>query len=483
MSSQQLHTDLRLTPSPPPPPLPPRPQTSTGSVLLPTMRKPTRPIPPGGRRNPESSAAAKENATKPLPLPPRHVMSIGTAVDPPRPPLPSISFLIPAFSQTCTDCCLHGLHKPPTNSVATQSSSTEPPKVPSPTMPPPQPSVKSAIVTKYFNSEKRWLQTETTIGKSIFEGEKMRSNKLMENANNEINRFYKQVTVGDPVLETIGLVQVLHQDIFGPSKQKFDAIEMMNQIENMLHRMDKTITLIPVNRYRHYERKVNKRLTRERIEPLNARRKYKESKSYIKRMTGMYDKPPMGYRWRKVVPRSAVPPLRRRMKGTSCDRRGSEPKVNHLQLDKICARDDLEDEIDFVIKSHVRLKRKGTSDMDVCEGENSLPSTDLRSSVNSDTLMKFLGSEEGEEEMDTGSSFDILELVYDSDQMLIRENFKKRQEKGFVSEAPPDLYDVRSFDDRFLVKRGVDAESTAEKDRRHRHRPERKINFNPLSWR
>ncbi|KAF6209628.1 hypothetical protein GE061_015376 [Apolygus lucorum] len=58
-------------------------------------------------------------------------MSITTTIDPPRPPLPSLSFSIPAYKGNCTDCCIHGWHLPRTSSVATQT----PPQTSSPTPP------------------------------------------------------------------------------------------------------------------------------------------------------------------------------------------------------------------------------------------------------------------------------------------------------------------------------------------------------------
>uniref|UniRef100_A0A0A9XZ56 Bifunctional protein GlmU n=1 Tax=Lygus hesperus TaxID=30085 RepID=A0A0A9XZ56_LYGHE len=341
----------------------------------------------------------------------------------------------------------------------------------------------SRQVAKYFRSEKRRILSEISTGEAIFQEEKLRSNKLTENANNEINTFYKEVTIGDSVLETMGLVEVLHQDIFGPSKQKFGVMEMMNQIEGMLHRMETTIRLIPPNRYQHYERKVNKRLARERREPFNARRKYLETKSYIKRVNGMYGKPPMGYRWRRVLKRSPMPPFVHRKKQTTSARRASDVRIKHLQLNKICTRDDLEEDIDFIIRCHVRMRPKEVLEMEEMGDEESyMKHSSLRSSVDTESIEKIMGSEEGDDDIDTRSSFEILELGYDSDEMLIRENFKKRQEKGLAEEEPPNLYDVLTFDDRFLVKR-VGAESTAEKDKRHSHRPENQANFNHLSWR
>ncbi|KAF6201086.1 hypothetical protein GE061_005533 [Apolygus lucorum] len=79
MSSQTLRNDLRLTPSPPPPPPPPRLSSTTATAVLPTVRKPTRPLPPGSSKKPEATAQSKESATKPLPLPPttNHVHNRG----------------------------------------------------------------------------------------------------------------------------------------------------------------------------------------------------------------------------------------------------------------------------------------------------------------------------------------------------------------------------------------------------------------------
>ncbi|KAF6201610.1 hypothetical protein GE061_004002 [Apolygus lucorum] len=106
-------------------------------AVLPTVRKPTRPLPPGSSKRPEATTQSKESATKQLPLPPRQIMSINTTMDPPRPPLPSLSFLIPAYKGNCTDCCIHGWHLPRTSSVATQmaprtSSPTPPAYIPTP---------------------------------------------------------------------------------------------------------------------------------------------------------------------------------------------------------------------------------------------------------------------------------------------------------------------------------------------------------------
>ncbi|KAF6214924.1 hypothetical protein GE061_009669 [Apolygus lucorum] len=165
MSSQTLRNDLRLTPSPPPPPPPPRLSSTTATAVLPTVRKPTRPLPPGSSKKPEATAQSKESATKPLPLPPRQIMSITAAMDPPRPPLPSLSFSIPPYKGNCADCCIHGWHMPRTSSITTQtpirtSPPTPPPYTPTPIMdlraasqrstspkpPPPKSRPKSSVI-------------------------------------------------------------------------------------------------------------------------------------------------------------------------------------------------------------------------------------------------------------------------------------------------------------------------------------------------
>ncbi|KAF6205999.1 hypothetical protein GE061_017223 [Apolygus lucorum] len=164
MSSQTLHNDLRLMPSPPPPPPPPRLSSTTATAVLPTVRKPTRPLPPGSSKRPEATAQSKESATKPLPLPPRQIMSITAAMDSPRPPLPSLLFSIPPYKGNCTDCCIHGWHLPRTSSITTQTPTrTSPPtppayiptpitdlraasqKSPSPKPPPPKSRPKSSV--------------------------------------------------------------------------------------------------------------------------------------------------------------------------------------------------------------------------------------------------------------------------------------------------------------------------------------------------
>ncbi|KAF6201322.1 hypothetical protein GE061_005770 [Apolygus lucorum] len=137
MSSQTLRNDLRLTPSPPPPPPPPRLSSTTATAVLPTVRKPTRPLPPGSSKKPEATAQSKESATKPLPLPPRQIMSITAVMDPPRPPLPSLSFSIPPYKGNCADCCIHGWHMPRTSSITTQTPIRTSPLTPPPYTPTP----------------------------------------------------------------------------------------------------------------------------------------------------------------------------------------------------------------------------------------------------------------------------------------------------------------------------------------------------------
>ncbi|KAF6200135.1 hypothetical protein GE061_006436 [Apolygus lucorum] len=144
MSSQTLRNDLRLTPSPPPPPPPPRLSSTTATAVLPTVRKPTRPLPPGSSKKPEATAQSKESATKPLPLPPRQIMSITAAMDPPRPPLPSLSFSIPPYKGNCADCCIHGWHMPRTSSITTQTPIRTSPPTPPPYTPTPITDLRAA---------------------------------------------------------------------------------------------------------------------------------------------------------------------------------------------------------------------------------------------------------------------------------------------------------------------------------------------------
>lgn len=61
----------------------------------------------------------------------------------------------------------------------------------------------------------------------------------MENeANTTLFTSFKDIVSGDIVLETLSLVEVLYNYILGPSNAKFDAAEMMLQVEEELRNVE-----------------------------------------------------------------------------------------------------------------------------------------------------------------------------------------------------------------------------------------------------
>lgn len=238
-------------------------------------------------------------------------------------------------------------------------------------------------------------------------------------------------------------------------------------------------------RVRYFEKKVDAEAKKKDRAALRAKRVYREVKMFVKAAQNMYIPPPRGpIKWKIPVRRSMVPPLKKKKSRMSVK---WDDNFQHYHVNGILMNEEVEENLDKAIAAYCGLPFQPISPG--ASEDSAAEHSSILSCASTESLEKAVDDKTDPcrlwrvtprpSEVDQKDDLMVIEMGYDSDEELIKQNYEKK--KGLV-EKPAVLYDAKMLDERFMVESN-DVKLT-NKDRRHVNRdPPQTYKNNPLSWR
>ncbi|CAA9999430.1 unnamed protein product [Nesidiocoris tenuis] len=225
-------------------------------------------------------------------------------------------------------------------------------------------------VRDYHSRNKGEILSVVDKGSLVLAGEQIRANQLQDEEYPDLTAQLKIVTSGDAVLETIGLVECLHQEMFS-SKKTFPMVEMMLHIEKEIFTIEDTIRNLDPKKIAHCKKKVEARENKKMLLANEATRQFNKTKNYITRMRDLFAEPVATGGIRKLIYTKREDLSEKGGKNASKKSliKSGDEMFRHLQIDGICTRKDVEDVTNWMIRVKVDGKKpKGLLEFESATG-------------------------------------------------------------------------------------------------------------------